>query len=197
VRTARDVIFDEGSSWDWSKETNSSATASSSEFTVDYAELEGFRGAGDSPSASSSPAPAPRTPSPTPDSTPSAAPTTSPEHGGSCAPVFASPLEGDEDCIYATDDDNPLRYCIVDDILGDQAVMPESVQRNIDVELHLTHTGEPCSLVEAEGDAAWRATMQQEMDSIEYNHTWELVDLPTGHRSVTLKQRFQVVPLAG
>jgi hypothetical protein len=58
-------------------------------------------------------------------------------------------LEGDEDCIYATDDDNPLRYCIVDDILGDQAVMPESVQRNIDVELHLTHTGEPCSLVEA------------------------------------------------
>jgi hypothetical protein len=39
--------------------------------------------------------------------------------------------------------------------------------------------------------------MQQEMDSIEYNRTWELVDLPAGHRSVTLKQRFQVVPLAG
>jgi hypothetical protein len=30
--------------------------------------------------------------------------------------------------------------------------MPGNVQRNIDAELHLTHTGEPCSLIEAEGD---------------------------------------------
>jgi hypothetical protein len=54
VRTVRDVIFDEGRNWDWS--TNDSATTSSSEFTVDYPELEGFGGAADSPSASDSPA---------------------------------------------------------------------------------------------------------------------------------------------
>jgi hypothetical protein len=181
VRTARDVIFDKGRGWDWSKETNNSAMVSSSEFTIDYAELEGFGGAGDSPSTSGSPTPAPRTPSPSPDSTLPAAPTTSPEHGGSDAPIFTSPLEGDEDCIDAAHDDTPLHYCTVDDILDDQAVMPGSVQRNIDAELHLTHTGEPCSLAEAEGDAAWRAAMQQEMDSIEYNLTWELIDLPAGH----------------
>jgi hypothetical protein len=104
VHTARDVIFDKGRGWDWSKETNGSATASSSEFTVDYAELEGFGGVGDSLSASGSPAPAPRMPSPMPDSTLPAAPTTSLEHSGSHAPAFTSPLEGDDDCIDATHD---------------------------------------------------------------------------------------------
>jgi hypothetical protein len=40
VRTARDVIFDKGHSWNWSKETNDSVMPSSSEFTINYAELE-------------------------------------------------------------------------------------------------------------------------------------------------------------
>jgi hypothetical protein len=34
--------------------------------------------------------------------------------------------------------------------------------------------------------------MQQEMDSIENNHTWELVDLPAGHRPITLKWVFKL-----
>jgi hypothetical protein len=101
--------------------------ASSSEFNIDYAKLEGFGGAGDSPSASGSPAPGPRMPSPTLDSTLLAAPTISPKHGGPRAPVFASPLEGDKDCIDVAHDDTPLRYRTIDDILGDQAVMPGSV----------------------------------------------------------------------
>jgi hypothetical protein len=29
--------------------------------------------------------------------------------------------------------------------------------------------------------------MQQEMDAVERNRTWELVDLPIGHRAITLK----------
>jgi hypothetical protein len=121
-------------------------TASSSEFTVNYAEIEGFGGVGDSPSASVSPTPAPKTPSLVSDSTPLAAPTTSPEHGGSRAPIFTLPLEGDEDHIDTTHNDTPLHYHTINDILSDQAVMPGSVQRSINVELHLTHIGEPCSL---------------------------------------------------
>jgi hypothetical protein len=134
-------------------------TASSSEFTIDYAELEGFGGAGDSPSASGSPASALRMPSPVPDSTPPAVPTTSPKHGGSRAPIFTSPLEGDEDRINTAHDATLLRYCTVDNILSDQVVMLGSVQHNIDAELYLTHTGEPCSLTKAEGDTTWRAVM--------------------------------------
>jgi hypothetical protein len=42
VHTTWDVILDEAYGWDWSKETNDTATTLSSKFTVDYAELEGF-----------------------------------------------------------------------------------------------------------------------------------------------------------
>jgi hypothetical protein len=66
------------------------------------------------------------------------------------------------------------------------------VQRNVDAELHLTHTGEPCSYAEAEGDKAWRAAMREEMDSIKHNRTWELTDLPSGHRPITLKWVFKL-----
>jgi hypothetical protein len=107
VHTERDVIFDVGRGWDWSKETNGSVMTSSSEFTVDYAELKGFGGAGDSPSASGSTAPTLRMPSLVPDSTLPATPITSLEHGGSRTLVFASPLEGDEDRIDAVHDDTP------------------------------------------------------------------------------------------
>jgi hypothetical protein len=124
VRMMRYVIFDEGRGWDWSKETNGNATVSSSEFTVDYAELEGFGGAGDFTLTIGSATPMPRTPSPALDPTPSAAPTTSLEPGGSHAPVFTSPLEGDEERIDAAHDNTLLRYRTVDDILGDQAMMP-------------------------------------------------------------------------
>jgi hypothetical protein len=101
-------------------------------------------------------------------------------------------LEGDEDCIDVMHNNTQLHYCTIDDILDDQAVMPESVQRNIDAELHLTHTKKPCSLAEAEDDTTWCTMMQQEMDSIEHNHMWELVDLPVGHRSITLKWVFKL-----
>jgi hypothetical protein len=101
-------------------------------------------------------------------------------------------LEGDEDCIDVVHNNTQLRYRTIDDILDDQAVMLESVQCNIDAELHLTHTEKPCSLTEAEDDATWSAAMQQEMDSIEHNHTWELIDLPVGHHPITLKWVFKL-----
>jgi hypothetical protein len=34
--------------------------------------------------------------------------------------------------------------------------------------------------------------MQQEIDSIKHNHTWELIDLPTGHHPITLKWVFKL-----
>ena len=39
---------------------------------------------------------------------------------------------------------------------------------------------------------AWRATMQQEMDAIERNWMWELVDLCASHRTITLKWVFKL-----
>jgi hypothetical protein len=72
-------------------------------------------------------------------------------------------------------------------IFGDQAVAGLATH-DLEGELHPAYEdGEPRSFAEAEGDVAWHAAMQQEMDAVERNPTWELVDLPIGHRAITLK----------
>jgi hypothetical protein len=48
-------------------------------------------------------------------------------------------------------------------------------------------TGEPCTFAEAEQDVVWQAAMQEEIDSVKRNQTWELADLPQGHRAITIK----------
>jgi len=90
---------------------------------------------------------------------------------------FATPLSGDEDRVDVYHDDEPLRYHTMDNILGNQPV-PRLVVHDFEAELHLAHKdAEPRSFTEAEGDMAWRAAMQQEMDAVEQNRTWELADL--------------------
>ena len=91
---------------------------------------------------------------------------------------FATPLSHDEDRVDAYHDGEPLRYRTMDNILGELPV-PGLAQRDFEAELHLAcDDGEPRSFAEAEGDAAWRVAMKQEMDAVERNRTWELADLP-------------------
>jgi hypothetical protein len=70
--------------------------------------------------------------------------------------------------------------------------IPGLAQHDVEVKLHLAIDGEPCSFTEAEGNVAWRAAMQLEMDAIERNQTWGLVDLPTSHNAITLKWVFKL-----
>jgi hypothetical protein len=51
---------------------------------------------------------------------------------------------------------------------------------------------EPQSFTEAEKHVAWCVAMQSEMDAVETNRTWELADLPHGHRAITLKWVFKL-----
>jgi hypothetical protein len=105
---------------------------------------------------------------------------------------FVTPLSHDEDRVDAYHDSEPLRYCTVVDILGGQPV-PGPVPHDVEVELHLTYDDvEPRSLAKAEKHAAWHAAMKAEVDAVEKNGTWELVDLPPGHRAITLKWVFKV-----
>jgi len=104
---------------------------------------------------------------------------------------FATPLEDNEDRLDAYhDDDEPLRYRTVVNILGD-APTPEPPPR-LFAELHLTRAGEPDSYAKAKEDPAWRAAMEQELASVEQNSTWELVNLPAGHRPISLKWVFKL-----
>jgi len=104
---------------------------------------------------------------------------------------FATPLEEDEDRLDAFhDDDEPLRYRTVGNILGDAPTLEPPPR--LFVKLHLTHTGEPASYAEAKEYPAWRAVMEQELASVEQNSTWELVNLPAGHRPISLKWVFKL-----
>jgi hypothetical protein len=47
-------------------------------------------------------------------------------------------------------------------------------------QLHVLSSEEPASLIEAQADMSWRASMKEEMDAIEDNQTWTLCDLPQG-----------------
>jgi hypothetical protein len=100
---------------------------------------------------------------------------------------FATPLSHDEERIDACYDGEPLRYRMMEDLLGDQPV-PGLVPHDLEGQLHLAcDDGEPRSFAEAEKDTAWRAVMKAEMGAVEKNRTWELADLPRGHRAITLK----------
>jgi hypothetical protein len=102
-------------------------------------------------------------------------------------PEFVKPLEDDEERLDAVHDESPMRHNTFDNIAGTGEPVPGLAARNLIEELNLASTGELCTFAEAEQDTMWRAAMQQEIDSVEWNQTWELADLPHGHRAITLK----------
>jgi hypothetical protein len=105
---------------------------------------------------------------------------------------FATLLSHDEERIDAYHDGEPLWYCTMENLLGDQPV-PGLVLHDLKAQLHLAcDDGEPRSFTEAERHAAWRAVMQSEMDVVEKNRTWELTDLPRGHSVITLRWVFKL-----
>ncbi|KAF0903245.1 hypothetical protein E2562_026539 [Oryza meyeriana var. granulata] len=101
---------------------------------------------------------------------------------------FVSPPSHDEERLDATHSNTPVCYHTVDNLIGEDALGPGLAQRELEeASLLLTGPGEPCSFAEAERDEAWRAAMQEEMDAVNRNGTWELIDLPHGHRPIGLK----------
>jgi hypothetical protein len=79
----------------------------------------------------------------------------------------------------------------VDDLLSESYPGLEQGEFE-EAELILTSTGEPCSFAEAEREEAWQAAMSDEINSVERNKTWELVNLPAGHQAIRLKWVFKL-----
>ncbi|KAM0824008.1 hypothetical protein ACQ4PT_016362 [Festuca glaucescens] len=204
VRTSRDVVFTEGRGWAWGKAVEGSSPSTYDDFIVEYVHFEAAGGVGSS-SSTSLPTSVPKSPStpvvatpPQPASPRTPAPavtppgTSTPAHVEHSPVEFASPLSHDGERIDAYHGGEPLRYRTMENLLGDQPV-PGQVPRDLEAQLQLARDdGEPQSFVEAERDAAWRAAMQLEMDAVEKNRTWELADLPRGHRAITLKWVFKL-----
>jgi hypothetical protein len=186
VCTARDVVFDEAHGWDWTATTGASPAV---DFTVEYIYARASGAAAVTRLASlhapSSPTPSVRTLA-APPSTPVA--TTSPQSGavlvvGPAAPPseFVMPLKNDEERLDAAHGELLVRYCAYNNIIGAGEHVPGLAARIIIEELNLMSTGEPCNFAEAEQDTTWQAAMQEEIDSVKRNQTWELADLPQGH----------------
>jgi hypothetical protein len=197
VCTACDVVFDEAHGWDWTATTGASPAA---DFTVEYI-YAGASGAAaaarpTSSHASSSPTPSVRTPA-APPSTPVA--TSSPQSGAASVagpaappPEFVMPLENDEERLDVAHGESPMCYRAYDNIIGVREHVSGLAARNLIEELNLMSMGEPCTFVEAEQDATWQAAMQEEIDSVKRTQTWELADLPQGHRAITLKRVYKL-----
>ena len=57
---------------------------------------------------------------------------------------------------------------------------------------HISSVSTPSSLQDALGDPKWKIAMVEEMEALQKNCTWELVDLPKGKRPVGCKWVFTV-----
>jgi hypothetical protein len=213
VRTTRDVVFDEGRGWAWDKVVDDGSTLMYGNFTVEYVYFKGAGGVGSSlPPSMPTPVPeppptsVPRSPATTSATMRSSAPPPQPAAPCTLAstttltparvehnPVeFTTPLSHDEEHIGAYHDGEPLRYHMMENLLGDQPVSG-LVPHDLEAQLHLVcDDGEPQSFMEAERHVAWHAAMQSEMDAVEKNHTWELANLPRGHNVITLKWVFKL-----
>jgi hypothetical protein len=108
---------------------------------------------------------------------------------GPCSAIagFVTPLENDEERLDAAHGELSVHYHAYDNIIGAGEHMSGLAVLNLIEELNLMSTGESCTFAEAEQDVAWQAAMQEEINSVKQNQTWELADLPQGHCAITLK----------
>jgi hypothetical protein len=79
------------------------------------------------------------------------------------------------------DSDVPLCFRRLDDVLAEYDFVGEA-------ELMVAvGEGELATFEEARQEQSWIKAMREEMASIEQNNTWQLVDLPRGHKAIRLK----------
>jgi hypothetical protein len=140
VHMVHDVVFDEGRGWGWDKAVDDGSTPTYDNFTVEYVHFKGAGGVGSClPPSMSTPVPkppptsAPRSPATTSVATGSSPPP--PQPVTPCTPAstatltptrvkhnpveFATLLSHDEERIDAYHDDEPLRYHMMENLLGD------------------------------------------------------------------------------
>jgi hypothetical protein len=81
----------------------------------------------------------------------------------------------------------PRRYRTLENLFD----ATEDVSPEDDDMIYLLSTEEAATFAKAEKDKVWHAAMLEEMASIKANETWQLMQLPPGHRAIGLKMGLQ------
>jgi hypothetical protein len=181
------VIFEESRAWDWNPGSQANTTAPSfevEEYTIagpgtvtEFGNTEGeepFAADTAEPHSPGQWSAAHSNNSPN-QATPQGSPTTP-------ATEFASPPTGET----VDSEGVPMRFRSLQNIFDTTDEIHEYSG------LCFLATEEPSSVDEALGEQCWRMAMEVEMESIQSNKTWELADLPAGHRAIGLKWVFKV-----
>lgn len=84
-------------------------------------------------------------------------------------------------------DDAPRRYRTVSNVYDTTSV--HDIEYN---GLCLLVAEEPASIAQVLKEVCWKCAMEDEMQSIHGNDTWELASFPAGHRAIELKWVFKV-----
>jgi hypothetical protein len=121
--------------------------------------------------------------------------------GADEAPTEESPLPtraGDTEVDDNVDDENLdadhdgnalLHFRSMSDILATSGFAPRAL---VAEELRVVSSDELASFIEAEHNPSWRKVIMEEMDSIEENGTWSLIDLPSDRKPIGVKWVFKV-----
>jgi hypothetical protein len=169
VHVTHDIVFNEQAQWDWGLGGNDGKPGGGDDaFTVQYTTI---------------------------------GPTTPTVDGADEALTEESPLPpgvgdtevdddvSDENLDADHNDDTPLHFRGMSDILATLGFTPRAL---VSEELHVVSSDEPTSFAEAEHNPSWRKAMMEDMDSIEENCIWSLVDLPPGRKPIGVKWVFKV-----
>lgn len=189
VIISRDVVFDETKQWDWSKESDLEMQRGN-EFTVIYPPQDVI-GTGEAPmrtehitqpsSSMSKEGELGSNDEPATPVTPLIPTVLFPDIVGSDGVNTASTAESSSA--------GPQGYRNLQDLMDES--FPCTLDLDDDNQCMLG-AEEPASLAEAQKEACWKRAMDEEINSIIENQTWEMVDPPSGQKPIGLRWVYKV-----
>lgn len=184
IHISRDVVFSEDKAWEWSivSQPGTSSTGHfifESEIMTEPNELETRGHESGLPASPATPRVSTSTVSDL---------TATPQ--ASALTVFGSGSSSESENLAhssasGSSSEQPQRYRNLADIYAN------TTETELEDELLLMGIDEPICVEQAIKNPVWKAAMDQEIDAIEKNQTWQLVDLPTGHKPIDLKWVFK------
>jgi hypothetical protein len=169
VHMTRDVVFDEQAQWDYGSGGDDDKLGGGDDvFTVEYTTTGSAAPMADGADEASTVEP--------------------------LLPAGAGDTEVDDDVNNENldadhNDDTQLRFHSMSDILETLGFAPRAL---VAKELHVVSSDELTSFTAAEHNPSWKKVMMEEIDSIEENGTWSLVDLPPSRKPIGVKWVFKV-----